>query len=81
VTGPLAHQFAQVRDGLHMLAKFRDHQRQHGSIWPDGPHVFPQAVEENFAALSVIERHLEDMETALAPFAKAGKRLIHEGSA
>ena len=49
-------QFAQVRKGHCALRRFR----RHGYTWAT-------VVDESEAALSVIERHLQDMRAALEP--------------
>ena len=58
MTGPLAQQFAQVREGLGDGCAFAC-----GCEDPGNPQRCIHA--ERFAALSSIERHVQDMETAI----------------
>lgn len=39
-----------IRDALHLLGKFEDR----GSLWPDGPEVFPGAVNRAYLAADVL---------------------------
>ena len=57
MTGPLAQQFAQVRARIESTVRMDK--------------VSVPSVNEALAALSVIERHVQDMETALRGIAHA----------
>lgn len=65
MTGPLAQEFAQVRETLAL----------HNSMALSGEQPSSRSVEslvDSLAALSVIERHVHDMEKALRQFADLG---------
>ena len=59
MTGPLAQQFAQVREESALLADWAEEPLGMGSV--DADNVRGRLL----AALSVIERHVQDMEKAL----------------